>query len=169
MQNIQRTAFVFNLLYDRGTSVEPVSERTPVFRNIHISEVTGVDVARIGAMTGIEEMPVDEVSFSNVNIKGETGFIAKTAKNLHFSNVDLCVERGPSFSFTDCHNVTLDDIRSGCPLDNQAVLEIRSSGNILINNCFPSVSTPVFSEIDDSEVIWGNNFMQNVEQRVKGE
>lgn len=43
--------------------MEPVSERTPVFRNIHLSNITGSDIKQIGYIKGIEEMPVQGLSF----------------------------------------------------------------------------------------------------------
>lgn len=58
MKNIQRNAFIFDLFYDKESKVEPVSERTPVFRNIHLSNITGSDIKQIGYIKGIEEMPV---------------------------------------------------------------------------------------------------------------
>ena len=166
MRNIRRTGFVFNLFYDKGSKVEPVTERTPIFRNIHISNVTGVNVNNVGAITGIEEMPVAEVSFSNVNVKAKKGFIAKTAKNLHFSNIDIAVEEGPSLSFTDSKEIVLNDVRSGKPVKEQAVIELDACSQVLINNCFQMVPADVFTRIKDSDVIWGNNFLKMVEQEV---
>lgn len=163
MRNIQGTAFIFNLFYWGGSAeVEPVTERTPIFRNIHISNVTGVGVNQVCAMTGIEEMPVEEVSFDNVNIQAKTGFLAKTAKNIHLSNVDISVDSGPSFSFTDCDGLVLNDVRSKKPLDRQAILELKDSKNVLIRDCFQKVPTDIFSKVTDSDVIWGQNYFKNV-------
>lgn len=163
MRDIKRIGFIFNLFYDKGTSVEPVTERTPIFRNIHINNVTGVNMKQAGALTGIEEMPVDEISFSNIHMKSDKGFIAITGNNLHFSNVDISAKNGPSFSFTDCHSVVLDDIRSGKPLADVPVVAIEKSSKVFINNCYPMVPTPVFSTITESEVVWGKNYFNNVE------
>lgn len=69
MKNIQRNAFIFDLFYDKESKIEPVSERTPVFRNIHLSNITGSDIKQIGYIKGIEEMPVQGLSFSNINMK----------------------------------------------------------------------------------------------------
>lgn len=164
MRNILKTAFIFNLFYDKGTTVEPVSERTPSFRNIHISDVTGVDVNQVGALTGIEEMPVEEISLNNVNMKAKQGFISHTGNNLHFSNIDISAEIGPSLSFTNCHDVVLNDIRSGKPLDDRPVIEIQSSGGVLINNCYQMVPANFFARSIDSEVKLGTNFLEKVKQ-----
>ena len=61
MKNIQRNAFIFDLFYDKESKTEPVSERTPVFRNIHLSNITGSDIKQIGYIKGIEEMPVQDL------------------------------------------------------------------------------------------------------------
>lgn len=166
MRNINRDAFVFNLFYDRDTVVEPVSERTPVFRNIHISNVSGLDVNRIGFIKGIREMPVDELSFNNINISAKDGFFAETATNLHFTNVDFAVERGPALSFSDCRAVMLNDFRTKSPQPNQAVLKVNSSKQVVINNCCQMVPTDIFSEIENSEVHWGSNIFDQVKQQI---
>ena len=98
MKNIQGDAFIFDLFYDRLSKVEPVSERTPIFRNIHLSNVTGNDIKRIGYIKGIEEMPISELSFSNMNIVAGKGFQAETATDIRFNNVSFTVEEGPSLN-----------------------------------------------------------------------
>ncbi|NMA73906.1 MAG: glycoside hydrolase family 28 protein [Bacteroidales bacterium] len=162
MNDIQRNAFIFDLFYDRESKPEVVSERTPIFRNIHISNVTGSNIKNIGYITGIEEMPVEEISFNNINLTGQEGFTAQTAKNIQFHNVDLAVEKGASFSFSDCQDIILNNVRSKKPVKKQAVIEIERTKNIFINNCFPIVPTDLFCLSSTSEIIWGNNFMNNV-------
>jgi polygalacturonase len=164
MRDIQKTAFIFNLFYDKDTIVEQVTERTPIFRNIHISNVTGVDIYQVGALTGIEEMPVEEISLTNINMKAKQGFIAKTGKNLYFSNIDIATEIGSSMEFTDCHELVLNNVRSGKPLENEAIVEIQSSSQVFINNCFQMVPADIFAKITDSKVSKGNNYLGNVKQ-----
>ena len=167
MNNIQANAFIFDLFYDRDSQPEPVSERTPIFRNIHISNVTGSNINKIGYITGIEEMPVEEISFSNINLAGKEGFSAKTARNIQFHNVDFSVAKGASFSFTDCSDIILDNIRSKAPITGQSVVHIENTKNVFINNCFPIVPTDIFCESKNSEIIWGNNFFNHVKNKPK--
>jgi len=162
MNNIQKNAFIFDLFYDKGSKLEPVTERTPKFHNIHISNVTGNNIQKIGYITGIEEMPIEEISFNNINMTGKEGFTAKTAKNIQFHNVDFAVKKGASFAFTDCNDIILNNIRSKAPLTGQAVVEITNSNNVFVNDCFPIVKTDVFAKTTGSNIIWGNNFMNNV-------
>ncbi len=167
MNDIQRNAFIFDLFYDRDSKPEPVTERTPAFRNIHISNVTGSNIKKVGYIAGIEEMPIDEISFSNINLVAQEGFTADLGTNIRFYNVDLAVKKGPSFAFSNCKNVILNDVRSKFPLQGQAVIELDNTENAFINNCFPIVPTDIFSKMKNSKVIWGkNNSMDNVKTDI---
>ena len=167
MNNIQRNAFIFDLFYDKGIPVEAVSERTPVFRNIHISNVTGNNVKQIGYITGIEEMPIEEISFNNINMTAQEGFKAQTARNLQFSNIDWSVSEGASLSLSECNDIVLNDVRSKNPIDDQPIVSVSNSSNVFINNCFPLVPTNIFLQNKESEIIWGNNYFNHVKQIEK--
>jgi polygalacturonase len=164
MNNIQKNAFIFDLFYDRNSQLEPVSERTPIFHNIHLSNITGNNVKKVGYITGIEEMPIEEISFSNINMVAETGFTAKTAKNIQFHNVDFAVAKGASIAITDCNDIVLDNVRTKAPLPNQPIIELTNVDNVFINNCFQLVPADVFCKAENSRVVWGNNFLGNVKQ-----
>lgn len=87
MRNIKKEAIVLDLKYSNMPE-EPVSERTPIFRNIHISNVTANDVNIPIKIIGLEESPIRDVSFTNINIKN--------AKNRSL--------------FTDCEGIKLTDV-----------------------------------------------------------
>ncbi len=162
MNNIQRNAFIFDLFYDKDSKEEPVSERTPVFRNVHISNVTGSDVKKIGYITGINEMPISEISFSNINMVAENGFTAKTAKNITFHNIDFSVKKGAALAFDECQDIVIDNVHSKVPLANQPIIELNKVSNGFINNCIQLTKADIFCKEIDSEIVWGNNFLNNV-------
>lgn len=162
MNNIQRNAFIFDLFYDKDSKEEPVSERTPVFRNVHISNVTGSDVKKIGYITGINEMPISEISFSNINMVAENGFTAKTAKNITFHNIDFSVKKGAALSFDECQDIVIDNVHSKVPLANQPIIELNKVSNGFINNCIQLTKADIFCKEINSEIVWGNNFLNNV-------
>jgi polygalacturonase len=166
MNNIQKSAFIFDLFYDKNSQMEPVSERTPVFRNVHISNVTGNNVKKVGYITGIEEMPIEEISFTNINMVAQTGFTAQTASNIQFHNVDFAVQKGASIALTDCKDMVLDNVRTKTPLPNQAVIELDKVDNVFIHNCFQLTLADIFCKAKDSHVIWGNNFLSNVKTEI---
>ena len=135
MKNIQGDAFIFDLFYDRLSKVEPVSERTPIFRNIHLSNVTGNDIKRIGYIKGIEEMPISELSFSNMNIVAGKGFQAETATDIRFNNVSFTVEEGPSLNIRQCKDIFLNDVRTKQPIAGQPVVDLEAIENLSIIHC----------------------------------
>jgi polygalacturonase len=166
MNDIQKNAFIFDLYYDKSSKPEPVSERTPAFRNIHLSNITGNNVKKVGYIAGIEEMPVDEISFSNINMVAEIGFTAHTASNIQFHNVDFAVKEGASIALTSCKDIVLDNVRTKSPLPNQAVVELDKVDNIFISNCFQLAPTDIFCKTNESNIVWGNNFFDNVKTAV---
>lgn len=167
MNDIQRDAFIFDLFYDKTSKEEPVTERTPVFRNIHLSNITGNNVNSIGYISGIEEMPVSNLSFTNINMRGKTGFRAATASGLVFDNVDFSVEKGSPFVFENCKDILLNNVRSSVLRPEEPVVEVKGVDHILVNNCFQMTPVDLFLRSMDSNVIWGNNFMDKVKTPMR--
>ena len=60
MSNIKQEAVVLNLKYSKMPA-EPKSERTPIFRNVHISGMTVTDVKTPIKMVGLEEAPISDI------------------------------------------------------------------------------------------------------------
>lgn len=144
MRNIQRNAFIFDLFYDKLSVKEPVTERTPIFRNIHLSNITGKEIEQIGYIKGIEEMPIENISFFNINIEANKGFTAETAKNIRFHHVDFAVKQGPSFMFKQCNRVILNDISSQSPIVNQPIVVMSEVQDAYISNCLQVKLLPYF-------------------------
>lgn len=87
MSNIKQEAVVMNLKYS-GMPAEPKSERTPLFRNIHISGVTVTNVKTPIKIAGLEEAPITDIVLRDIHVQG----------------ADLkCV-------FEDCERITMDDV-----------------------------------------------------------
>ena len=68
MKDIQKEGLTFNLKYSHMPQ-EALSERTPVFRNIHVSGVTVVDVNVPIQIVGLEEAPIADIVLRDVQIK----------------------------------------------------------------------------------------------------
>lgn len=87
MSNIKREAVVLNLKYSKMPA-EPKSERTPIFRNIHISGMTVTDVNTPIKIVGLEEAPISDIVLRDIHIRG--------AKQ-------KCI-------FEDCKHITMEDV-----------------------------------------------------------
>lgn len=73
------------------TAAEPVSEATPMFRDITIENVTCNGAKRAIFINGLPEMPITNMTLRNVNIQAETGAEYYFFKNLTRDNVAIDV------------------------------------------------------------------------------
>lgn len=169
MKNIKEEAVILDLFYDKSSKEEPVSERTPIFRNIHISNLTGTEVKKAGTIYGISEMPVQNISFSNINIQSEEGFTLNTADNVEFHDAKITTTMGASFKIESSNNLILDNVATMKPIANTPLIKLTDVSNMMINNNFPMFATDVFLEADGAKtkgIYLKNNVFNNVKKVV---
>ena len=88
------TAIVLSLHYSE-LPPEPFSERTPVFRDIHIDHVAAENVKRCATIEGLAESPIEDVALSDLVLSGDTGITCVHARKVSFSHVTIAVHRAP--------------------------------------------------------------------------
>lgn len=163
MKNIRNQAFVFNLLYDKSLPEGPVSEKTPIFRNIHISNVTGSEIKNAGDIIGIAEMPVENISFNNINIDAENGFSITRAHDIEFINVTVNAKNGSAFSAENSHSIVFNGVKSGNSLKNVPVIELNNTYNVFIFNCLQLKPVDLFLKVSGEKSkniqLWNNNLV----------
>jgi polygalacturonase len=89
---------------------EPKSERTPVFRNIAISNVTVVNAAKVGEIAGLSEQAIEQIRISDLKGTGKIGFSADAADDLELHDVRIDAKEGPAFTFTNSRRLLLDSL-----------------------------------------------------------
>jgi polygalacturonase len=85
-------AIVLSLRYTK-TPVEPLSERTPLFHDIHIDHVTAFNSGTCCTIEGLEECPIQNVTLKNLNLSGTNGITCSFAKDIIFENVRIAAEQ----------------------------------------------------------------------------
>jgi hypothetical protein len=90
------TITTFYMGSDKPTDVFPVNEGTPRFRDFVFSNITARGSKTAGQVTGLKEMPVEEISFNNVRIQAETGFTVTNARSIFFRDTIIDAEKGPA-------------------------------------------------------------------------
>jgi polygalacturonase len=123
--------FTMNLYYHCGGAQgdpvvadkqpRPLDSGTPIFRHIHISHVSASDVKlAAGFLYGLAEMPLEDVSFSDVSIRmadeaqpgfpdmaddiptlARAGFFARNARRLRFDHVSVSGQSGAPFDLDE--------------------------------------------------------------------
>ena len=84
--------------YPKEDPAQPMTETTPIFRNIKISNVTATVTRDAGLIVGLPESLVSNVVLDNVRITAETGMVIRNAKGIQFKNSTISVKAGPLFS-----------------------------------------------------------------------
>lgn len=106
MTDIKTDAITFNMYYggksvaemladgdnpDNTTKV-PVSEETPIFRNINISNIICDGAGRAMEFNGLPEMPIDGIHLENINIRARKDAVFSNYKNVTKKNVNIKVD-----------------------------------------------------------------------------
>ena len=95
---------------------EPVSERTPVFRNIAISGMT-IKRAKLAIdIVGLPEMPISGLRISDVIASVKSGLRASYTKAMELHHVQVNAESGPAFLVQDSRELELDGVATRQPL-----------------------------------------------------
>jgi polygalacturonase len=145
MKNIRDQAIVLDMQYAK-TNPEPVSERTPAFRNIHFSNITA-EVKQAAYLNGLGEMPIENITFNDININAQTGFLIKEAKNIEFHNVQINTTSGPSIIAENVHNLEIDGVKSFTPHTNTPLIELINVKDAFLYDSYPRPGTEIFLKL----------------------
>lgn len=85
IKNMLAEGITINSYYTKVPQ-EPVSARTPIFRDIYIRNVTGTAKTAIEVL-GLPEMPIRNVELIDVRINGTKDISVSDVENLRFTNV----------------------------------------------------------------------------------
>ena len=117
MQDV-RSAFTITTFYmgsDKPEDVFPVDEGTPRFRDFHFSNITARGSETAGQVTGLREMPVEDITFSDVHIQAKTGMTLTSAKNIVFKDVTIDTDSGPAVRLKASSEIDTTRLRTLAP------------------------------------------------------
>nr|WP_121271871.1 glycoside hydrolase family 28 protein [Pedobacter schmidteae] len=162
MKNIKEQAIVLDLQYAK-TKMEPVSERTPRFRNIHFSNITGKQINQAAYLNGLEEMPIEDITFNDINIDAKTGFNILHTNRVEFHNVQVNTEIGAAVKADNVNGLTVNGLKSYTPHQNSAVIDLKNVNDAFIYNGFPVAGTAVYLKLSGEKTknisLGNNNFI----------
>src|SRR6266404_8670133 len=87
---------------------EPVTDHTPINKNIIIRNVTATNCSTAGTIRGLPEAPISDVTLSNVNISAKTGLKIYHAHGIRFSDSKIEVEGGKRLAVVDAEVAGLE-------------------------------------------------------------
>ncbi len=131
---------------------EPVSARTPVFRNIAISNVTINRCKTAVSVEGLPEMPVEGLRLTDIVATSQEGLRAFNTKGLELHNVRINPQSGIPFLIRDSSEVDLDGVQTRNPKPNIPVVRLDRVKHATLRNSVAWEGTGVFlSEAADSQ------------------
>jgi polygalacturonase len=87
-----KNAIILSLRYTKS-AVEPLSERTPLFRDIHVDHVVARDSGNGCVIEGLEEQPIQDVTLDHLDLTGTNGVTCAYAKNITFTDVRVAAQQ----------------------------------------------------------------------------
>lgn len=145
VENVREPIYITS--FYTKTAPEPVSERTPVFRDIAISRFTIKNSPCTAKIFGLPEMPVKGLRISDVVASTQKGFLCENAVGVELHNVQVNVEEGSPFVFTNCKDLELGGVKSTEPPRDKPVVRMENTENAFIHGCRAFPGTGDFLEL----------------------
>jgi polygalacturonase len=79
----------------QGEAAQPMTDSTPIYRNIRVSNLTATCQESAGVITGLPESVISDVVFEDVNISAASGMKIENASGIQFKNSRVTAQEGP--------------------------------------------------------------------------
>jgi hypothetical protein len=161
VENVKEPIYITN--FYTKTDAEPVSERTPIFRDIAISHFTIKGSPCTAKILGLPEMPIQQLRITDVTATSKVGFLCDSVDGLELHDVQVNVEKGPAFEFSNSKNVELDGVTTQRPQANEPVVKMQDVRDVFVRGCRAFSGTGTFLELSGKTssdvVLIGNYFV----------
>jgi polygalacturonase len=141
---------------------EPVSRRTPVFRNFGISNVTINRCKTAVNIEGLPEMPVEGLRLTDIIASAQEGLRAFNTKGLELHNVRVNPESGVPFLIRDSSDLDLNGVQTRNPKPGVPVVRLDRVKRATLRNSVAWEGTGLFlsvgPESETSVKLTGNDF-----------
>ena len=125
---------LLNMFYGSST-VEPFLKEPPLFRNIHIKNISCRQAKNALRIVGLPERPIENVTIENLSVSAENGLACTDAKGVELNRIDIRPDKSPVMLFKNCRDVTIRKAVCAAGTDVFLKLEGEKTKNIcLIDN-----------------------------------
>jgi hypothetical protein len=104
-------------------------------------------------------MPVEDITFNDMQFDAEEGAVIKEAKNIEFHNVRINTKQGSSLMAENVTGLIIDGVKTGSPVAGRSVIDLQNVENVFLYNCFPVKGTQVFLNVKGAKS--KNIFLKN--------
>lgn len=115
MRDIRREAVSFHLFYagvegseGRDDNEHPVTDETPVFRDIALRDLTCGGAATALLVNGLPELPLRNLRVEGLRAVSRQGIVLRHADGVDLSRIELKIDELQPMTLHACRNVTVD-------------------------------------------------------------
>jgi DNA sulfur modification protein DndE len=116
MKDIVHEAISFNTYYEdrpagkiKSDGQLVVKDKTPHFTHFYFDSIYCNGARTAVSITGLPEMPVNDIHFKNMIISADKGFEAMDAADLLLNNVKIITSKRPLFQLNSVKNITVEN------------------------------------------------------------
>lgn len=146
VENVREPIYITS--FYTKTNPEPVSQRTPIFRDIAISHFTIKNSPCTAKIYGLPELPIQGLRLNDVTASTEVGLVCDSTASIELQNVQINTTKGPAFIFTNCKNIELNGIKATNPLTDEPVVRMKNVQDAFIYGCRALPGTGNFLELN---------------------
>lgn len=147
LENVHKQAIEITTLYSRNLPAEPLSVRTPVFRNIAVSNFTILDASQVASIQGLDEKAIEGLRFTDISATGKVGFLCDHVDGIELHDVRVSASSGSAFVFDRVRHLVLDDVTSGTPVAGAPVIRLSNSDSVWLRDSQASAGTGTFLQV----------------------
>jgi len=137
---------------EKPSATEPVSERTPIFRNIAICGIT-IHGAKLAIdVVGLPEMPISGLRISDVIASAKAGMRGSFTDALELHHVQINASGGPGFLVQDSKELELDSVATRKPVSGAPVVRLERCPGAIVRNSRAFAGTGTFLSVPPNEL-----------------
>ncbi|WP_167607236.1 glycoside hydrolase family 28 protein [Maribellus sediminis] len=148
MKNIPTFAISFNLYYggksasemleeggaDKKSGEEPVTEKTPQFKDIEISDIVVDGANQAVLLQGLPEMNLENVKLSDMILSADMGITIADATGIEMKNVQLETKDGKAIAMYNVKDVDVENIRFDFDAADNVIIMGNKSAEVSIKS-----------------------------------
>lgn len=172
MFDIPTDPLSFNLYYGGKSEVEeledgrkvvkevasvPVTDMTPVFRNIYIKDVICSSARRAMYFNGLPEQNIENINVENVTIHSQLGAELAESKNITFKNVNIYPLSGAALRLSNVSDVKVEGLTTDPTIETIFEVTGRKTQNVEIKSSFKSDKMDISEDVNKSTIKLINN------------
>jgi hypothetical protein len=167
VRDLKHEAIAVDMYYTEAPP-EPLSERTPHVRNIHVSGVTGT-ARGAGVLLGLDESRLDDVSISDFDVIADTGLVIRNADRVTLRGVRIDAKIGPAVTAERAGDLRMFDVGARAAHLGTPSVELVNVSHAFVQGCFAPAGGETFLSVRGREtraIVIGENDLLNARTPV---